>query len=123
MTPREPQAQKPSTRQRLNDLSDRVEQLETENARLRDVSEQWMMHHAHAAHSLQRVREAVKAGQSSTATLLEIVDDPQANEGSRALVAELMDALVTEWTTEPIPELTRSKVRDWLIAHREAPPA
>lgn len=107
-----------SSRQRALQLSQRVAELEAENRRLSELSAQWVMHHAHAAYGIQRIRDAVAAGKADPAELLAILNDDDVNSGTDRFAAYLVDRMVLEWTREPIPTVTRSGVRDWLIAHR-----
>jgi hypothetical protein len=109
------------SRQRAVQLSQRVAELERENARLREQAAQWVMHHAHAAHGIRRLRDAIAAGNTDPGALMAIINDGEVNAGSERFVAYIVDGLVTEWTREPIPNVTRSEVRDWLIAHRMPP--
>ncbi|MDQ1583918.1 MAG: hypothetical protein QOF36_1972 [Microbacteriaceae bacterium] len=76
------------------------------------------MHHAHAASGIRKIREAVSNGNTEPAELLAIVSDKEVNSGASRFVADIIDSLVAEWTQKPIPTLSRSHVRDWLIAHR-----
>jgi hypothetical protein len=109
---------RPTSRQRVVQLTQRVAELEAENARLREELAQWSMHHAHAASGLRRVREAVNSGTTEPAELLAIINDEGVNSGANRFVAHFVDGLVADWTQNPIPNLSRSEVRDWLIAHR-----
>lgn len=99
-------------------LSQRLAELEAENSRLQAELSQWSMHHAHAASGIRKVREAVTSGRTEPAELLAIVSDQEVNSGANRFVADIIDGLVAEWTQKPIPNLSRSEVRDWLIAHR-----
>ncbi len=113
-----PSTSRSTSRQRAIQLSHRVSELESENARLREQSSQWVMYHAHAAHGLQRLREALSSGTTDTGELMAIINDGEVTAGSEHFVAGIVDELVAEWTQKPIPNVSRSEVRDWLIAHR-----
>lgn len=110
--------QRASSRQRAIQLSQRVAALEAENAELRRQLGEWAMHHAHAALGIQKAREAAATGDVDAATLLAIVDDADVTGGADRYVAGIVDGLVKEWTRNPIPEVSRSAVRDWLLAQR-----
>jgi hypothetical protein len=107
-----------NSRQRAVQLSLRLVELEAENSRLREELAQWSMHHAHAASGIRKLRTAVTGGKTEPAELLAIIGDQEVNSGASRFVADIIDGLVAEWTHNPIPNLSRSKVRDWLIAHR-----
>jgi hypothetical protein len=99
-------------------LSFQVAELEAENARLAEQCAQWMMHHAHAATSVQRVREALLSGNTDPTELLAIINEQNATSGTDRFVDSFVGDLVREWTEKPIPEVSRAAVRDWLIAHK-----
>ncbi len=107
-----------TSRQRAVQLSQRLNELEAENLRLRDEVAQWSMHHAHAASGIQRVRDALATGTPDPEQLIAILNEGEVDSGTSRFVASIVDDLVADWTRHPIPTVTRSAVRDWLIAHR-----
>ncbi len=118
-----PQSNRPRTqnaRGRNTGLSERVFNLERENAIAVRERAQWQQLHAQAALALGEVRRIVAEtpAEELPTRLRALLSSPAVTDGRDALRSEVIDALAEDFVNTKALALNRVDLHAWILSHK-----